>query len=572
MSALPYAFSAHRMVSTYARRFTALGTRRCSRVALAYCRSVKDALFSVAHLAETSLGLSVASNGLSNTFRIRFCLDVPVTGHYAAMNASFGFERSCSMVPYSGMDSLRGWREAAASTCRGHRLKINYGRILVPGLSYVLALPAAIAAQDVAPAAFDGPVTSIAVDSSTGLVVVGGAFASVNGLPAANIAVYKDGAWTSLGEGTDNTVNDVAIFDGSIVAGGEFFSASGADSTTFLAEWKEDSWRSVGSIENGRVTAIATGEGTLVVGGHFFEINGARIEGIGRFDGEAWEPLGAGIWAAFFEPDANPWSIEIVGDSVLVGGDVSSASGSVFRYLGLWDGNEWLSFGEPNGIATVVHVGDAGHVYVGGGFTSIGGVQATRVAYWDGDNWHPMSDGFNSHPSGIAASGGRLFMGGSFGASGTTALNYLAEWKAGEWIPVGTGTNSDIRALAVSGDQLLIGGTFTTFNDEPAGYFAIHDVSSTGSTDHESSEADCQPQIYPNPSNGIFRIKGLDDGRHSIAVSDAVGRRVSREEVRSAGGYASLDLSALPAGRYLIEGRRVHGGGPRCRTLVVISP
>lgn len=83
---------------------------------------------------------------------------------------------------------------------------------------------------------------------------------------------------------------------------------------------------------------------------------------------------------------------------------------------------------------------------------------------------------------------------------------------------------------------------------------------------------------YPNPSRGrvTFSLRSPAPGPVSIAVFDAVGRRVRRMELADAGGAPRLWLwdgrddggSPVPAGVYRVLAKGVNGGTSRTVTLL----
>ena len=55
-------------------------------------------------------------------------------------------------------------------------------------------------------------------------------------------------------------------------------------------------------------------------------------------------------------------------------------------------------------------------------------------------------------------------------------------------------------------------------------------------------------EIFPNPSNGIFQVKGVD--AYLISISDASGKLVYSN---NANGVQNVNLSFVEAGVYLIR-------------------
>ncbi|MDZ4811411.1 MAG: hypothetical protein SGI99_02195 [Pseudomonadota bacterium] len=86
---------------------------------------------------------------------------------------------------------------------------------------------------------FDGGVVALVQDD--GALYAGGRFTSVDGVPANNIARWRDGVWNSLGEadenGTNGSVSALAI-EGEVLHGGGSFTSAGGQKSTGYAQWR----------------------------------------------------------------------------------------------------------------------------------------------------------------------------------------------------------------------------------------------------------------------------------------------------------------------------------------------
>jgi len=84
-------------------------------------------------------------------------------------------------------------------------------------------------------------VKALAVDAR-GHLYAGGAFTSVEGVPAAHVAEWDGRRWTSLGTGLDGTVFSLACDrDGNLYAGG-LFTVAGGTGARFIARWDGRAW------------------------------------------------------------------------------------------------------------------------------------------------------------------------------------------------------------------------------------------------------------------------------------------------------------------------------------------
>ena len=111
-----------------------------------------------------------------------------------------------------------------------------------------------------------------AVREYQGQTIVGGAFTSVDGTPAAGIAVWTGSAWNGLGGGFSSifggVVRALAVYNGELIAAGSF-SAAGGVAANNIARWNGTTWQPLGAGLNGTVRALAEFNGELVAGGSF---------------------------------------------------------------------------------------------------------------------------------------------------------------------------------------------------------------------------------------------------------------------------------------------------------------
>ncbi|HEY1017158.1 MAG TPA: hypothetical protein VGE07_30870 [Herpetosiphonaceae bacterium] len=231
-------------------------------------------------------------------------------------------------------------------------------------------------------------VAAIAVDPAGNNIYVGGSFASVgNGIPASNVARWNPttGIWAALGAGLPDGVAALALApDGTLYAGGTFY-LNGASTPTHVVRWDGAAWQPVGAVTSdgttfrGVSTLAAAPNGDLYVGGAFEAVNGVAAANIARWQAATatWEPLGAGT----------------------------------------------------NAQVEKIVIDPAGVVFAGGWFTKAGG-SANRIAKWESGSWQPLGDGLDGGVWGLAltANGSRLYVGGTFDQAGTTPANNVAVW------------------------------------------------------------------------------------------------------------------------------------------------
>ncbi|MBX3322950.1 MAG: hypothetical protein KF757_08165 [Phycisphaeraceae bacterium] len=232
------------------------------------------------------------------------------------------------------------------------------------------------------------------------------------------------------------------------------------------------------------------GGAALYAGGFFSTAGGVTVNGIARWDGASWSPLGSGI-AGEFLPTV--WALTVfddgTGPALYAGGsDFTTAGGVTVNNIARWDGSAWSALTGPGGTGvdftvaalTVFDDGSGPALYVGGNFTSAGGVTVNRIARWNGSAWSgltgPGGTGVNGTVWSLTVfddgSGGgpALYAGGVFTTAGGVTVNRIARWDGSAWSALtgsgGTGVGSWVNAMAVfddgTGSALYAGGIFIT--------------------------------------------------------------------------------------------------------------
>jgi hypothetical protein len=167
-----------------------------------------------------------------------------------------------------------------------------------------------------------------------------------------------------------------------------------------------------------------------------------------------------------------------------------STSNTIFNYVAMWNGDEWLPLGSGLGDtvkAIAIDLDD--NVYFGGSFTALGNnTLANYVAKWTPrtSSWSVLGPsatcGVNDEVNALAIdSDNNLYVGGKFTKLGdnTTLANNIAKWTpsttSGTWSVLGTSSingvlwlrgNSEVNALAVdSSKNVYVGGIFTTLSN-----------------------------------------------------------------------------------------------------------
>jgi len=259
----------------------------------------------------------------------------------------------------------------------------------------------------------------------------------------------------------------------------------------------------------GEVLALAVfddGAGpALYVGGTFKVAGGTPASRIARWDGQSWEPLGAGISGDIVMGSsilpALVGSLTVfndgTGERLIAGGRFSMAGGVAANNIAMWDGSTWTALGAGvtgltpfarNGVKALAEFDDGTGValYAGGDFTIAGGAPANNIAKWDGSSWTTLGSGMDGSVNALIefddGGGVALFGGGFFATAGGLPARGIAKWDGSAWTAVGGSTNGAVNTLVEyddgTGVALYAGGQFSIAGVTPANNVASWDGSS----------------------------------------------------------------------------------------------
>lgn len=387
-------------------------------------------------------------------------------------------------------------------------------------------------------AGMNDTVLSLAV-SPGGSVYAGGTFTTAGNLPARHVARWDGTAWRALGAGIAFRVAALAASpDGMLYAGGDFLWDTYAIQ---VMRWNGSAWSALGESFNGPVTALALGpEGTLYAGGAFTMVGGSTVNGIARWDGVTWHPLGEGMGN---------------------GGSGSSV------------------------VVYTLTVAPSGALYAGGAFTTAGGTPASRVAQWDGAAWYPLGEGVDGSTGGSTVRSlalgpdGAVYAGGTFTIAGDVPANRIARWDGGTWHALGEGVTGALAYVGVldltflESGRLAVAGAFEMAGGLPSLNTALYDPSGNVAGEPElPAEAGTTLglTVGPNPAyDAATAWVDVPTGAASLTIYDALGRRVAVGFDGDVSGPAAvrLPVERLAPGVYVV--RLATGRAVRTARLVV---
>ncbi|MCC6649753.1 MAG: hypothetical protein IT348_01235 [Candidatus Eisenbacteria bacterium] len=411
-----------------------------------------------------------------------------------------------------------------------------------------------------------GYVRAMAIDHDGGLFIAGD-IGVAGSLQVHEIARWSGGTWSSLGilpydfnpgEGILSLVIDQA---GLLVAGGSFSSIRGVPISR-LARWNGTSWSSLGrhELSSGSVSSVTLGHhNDLIVAGGVQSVAGSAA-GVARWDGSDWHGYGwglSGIALAMARDDSG---------HIYVGGGFSSVADSATSHFGRWDGAGWGHVGDDMGADDFVHAlvcDHSGNVYAAGLFSTVGGVPAERVARFDGTRWWPLGDGLFGDVRALARdSHGTLFSGGGFSDVTSTgqSLNNIAQWNGSEWINVGGGIEGMVRSMVADGaGNLYVGGLFWQ-----AGGVEMSCVARWNGSTWSPLGSGIAGIVYALAlaPDGTLYAAGVFDQAGTSAVSNVVRWNGSTWSALGAGLDGEVDALAVDAsGNLYAGGYFAHAGG-----------
>ncbi|MFY9342957.1 MAG: hypothetical protein WAT39_10740 [Planctomycetota bacterium] len=303
-----------------------------------------------------------------------------------------------------------------------------------------------------------------------GDLVAGGYFDAAGGVVAKYVARWDGAAWSALATGTNSLVRALAVLpNGDLVAGG-FFTTIGGVSANHIARWNGATWSALGSGTNLAVTALlALPNGDVVAGGFFTTAGGVVANDIARWDGAAWSPLGTGLSGGAPFLDGVRALLRLPNGDLVAAGGFTNAGGVAVNGIARWDGTTWSPLGPGLGYtgggpglgAALARLAN-GDVVVAGGFELAGGVLARNIARWNGTTWSAMGGSMNGQIEALTTlPNGDLIVGGGFTYLGSVNASRIIRWNGATWSALGAGVDDYVFAFATlpNGD-LLAGGHF----------------------------------------------------------------------------------------------------------------
>jgi len=283
-------------------------------------------------------------------------------------------------------------------------------------------------------------------------LIAGGrfSFAATGGI-AETVARWDGTTWRPLAGGIGGTsapsVSALAVYNGELIAGGDFEFNTGAGFAYNIARWNGANWATLGAGTEFEVQSLAVHDGILYVGGIFTTAGGGQALRVARWNGSSWAPLGSGT-------DGAVSALASASGELFAGGVFSMAGGLMTSRIARWNGSVWNMLGTGLDQRARALTSYHGEAVVGGDFTQAGGNPASRIARWNGTTWQTLGAGCDGTVFALAGYEGDLVAGGSFSSPAAR----VARWNGLAWQSIGGGLLNSVFALTSFRGQLIAGG------------------------------------------------------------------------------------------------------------------
>jgi len=310
------------------------------------------------------------------------------------------------------------------------------------------------------------------------------------------------------------------------------------------------------SINDGGLS-LAEYNGDLYVGGQFSAIKGPTggwipAQGIARWDGTNWNALGIGLSYAG-TPVVN---VMVVYQNKLFAGGMFTIGADTAWNIAQWDGTNWNNLWNGTGGYGTNNFSNnhwsaeiqdmeifQNKLYIIGNFDSICGIPA-HLAYWDGINWTGTS--YPQHALRFKSFLNHLII-----FTNDNGLQ-MSWWENNQMIQMSPGfDNNYVGEMETFKDTLYVAGGFLSSGSTPLFRLARLVYDSTGVGINEIKNGEDKIQVYPNPANETVTITA--ENITEIVVSNLLGEIVQSSKYKVQSNTATIDISKLPLGIYLLR-------------------
>jgi len=428
--------------------------------------------------------------------------------------------------------------------------------------------------------AFDSTMTNNFVTSFIEFqneLYVTGLFTEIGDVPTNFIAKWNGDSWEPVGEGLDDWGHGFTI-DNNLLFVAQYQRSQGTNRIKYWDGRNWDYVSGDFTIDGFNfyniIYDIVSYNNQLVCIGEFRQVDGVEVNGVAIQNGDVWEPAGTGFSDPFPIPGSNgllfPHDAIVFENELIVGGNFRKANDSIqVNGIARWDGSTWKPMGK--GFDAVVYgLGIYnGELYAGGEFTSSNDTPLGGIAKWDGEDWIDVGTETNGWVHTFKEIDGNLYIGGGFTnytneLDSDVACGNILMFDGNDWQNLNGGANSYVEAIIKFQDKILVGGDFSLVQDTiAASRLALWDdgieepIDTTFVNLLEVSSSN-NIVLSPNPSlNDIhLSFELIENSLISLEIFDMLGQQrqtIYDGNLQNGNHHFTIDLKKLSSGNYFIQ-------------------
>jgi hypothetical protein len=197
------------------------------------------------------------------------------------------------------------------------------------------------------------------------LLISGGRFHSIGGVPIYNIAAWDGIVWGPMGAGFNSMVTFLEVHNNTLYASGSFTASGTNSSVKNLARWNGTSWECFDtSVVFTTAYALKSYQGDLLIGNVWNTISGIDMNGIARWDGMNYTSMGDSLIKAVHE--FHEFNNELYMAADLIGSNAWTTKRAVLK----WTGSNWIQVGEEFNEWIMCLESYGNQLYCGGQYSS----------------------------------------------------------------------------------------------------------------------------------------------------------------------------------------------------------
>jgi hypothetical protein len=398
-----------------------------------------------------------------------------------------------------------------------------------------------------------------------GQLYASGSFVQIDGVAANGLAVYNNAVWADVGFPLNYGTFAVRSINGQLyvtpksnqIDSNYVWVQNGSNwSTLGHGFYYEDA---IFSYCDCNLHDIVSHNNEIYVCGQFDRISNDTMNGIAKWNGVSWQALGSGLRASFSAYFNGPYPIKMLSTPIglIAAGNFLFAGDSIVNGIARWDGSAWHPLGEGFNNPVFSLAWWQGNLYAGGSFTFSGSQEVLRLAKWNGTSWIKAQVGVNKNGpnsfcriSNLTVIGDTLMVAGDFNNvifqnTLLQATNIVGLTSTGAIINPSQGPNANVEAVANFNNSIFIGGGFNQLGNNIADSRMAILSGSFGVAINESIQNALM--IYPNPVESKLWVE-LPEEACKYQIYSAEGRLL-------AAGITTkeIDVQLLPAGFYVLE-------------------